>query len=116
MDAAGVWVPRECTLPTREQPLRMGEFDDLFAASLRGVVRPEPARARLLLVADAEPVARELASRETGCCAFFAFGFEPGDATGTVWMDVSVPASRIEVLDALVARAEASRLSRTEAP
>src|SRR5947209_12417027 len=35
------WVPvGACTLPTRKQPLRVAEFDALFAAALRSVERP----------------------------------------------------------------------------
>jgi hypothetical protein len=26
-----VWVPQACTLPTVERPLRLAEFNDLFA-------------------------------------------------------------------------------------
>ncbi|MEV6153769.1 hypothetical protein AB0L53_25835 [Nonomuraea sp. NPDC052129] len=31
------WVPSECTLPTAEQPLRVAEFDALFAEVVRAV-------------------------------------------------------------------------------
>lgn len=114
IDSAESWVPQACTLPTQEQPLRVAEFDALFAASLTGVQRPEPTRARLLLAADAEPEARDLAARETGCCSFFTVSFDQADAaagtgSGVVSMDVGVPAAQVAVLDALVARAEAAR-------
>lgn len=112
IDTAETWVPLACTLPTREQPLRSAEFDALFAASLTRVERPEPTRARLLLAAEADPVARDLAARETACCSFFTFSFEQAGAaagTGVVAMEVGVPAAQVAVLDALVARAEAAR-------
>jgi hypothetical protein len=31
------WVPDACTLPTEEVPLRVAEFDALFASTLRRV-------------------------------------------------------------------------------
>ncbi|NUU24989.1 MAG: hypothetical protein HOV68_26320 [Streptomycetaceae bacterium] len=99
------WVPPSCTLPTEEQPLRVAEFDALFAASLVRVERPEPTRARLVLGADAESPARDLAARETGCCSFFTFAFAPGDTAGHVVMDVTVPPAQVAVLDALAERA-----------
>ncbi|WP_433352534.1 hypothetical protein ACQP25_05150 [Microtetraspora malaysiensis] len=34
------WTPAECTLPTEERPLRVAEFDELFASALYGL---EPA-------------------------------------------------------------------------
>jgi hypothetical protein len=109
----GDWLPVDaCTLPTAEQPLRVAEFDDLFATSLTAVVRlpGAPTRARLLLAGDAglrERVQR-LAAAETACCSFFAFTVTslPGDDRGTVALDMEVPAARAEVLTALVDRAE----------
>ena len=38
------WVPIDCTLPTTQQPLRVAEFDTLFATALRRVSRPTPHR------------------------------------------------------------------------
>ena len=35
----GGWVPEACTLPTVEQPLRLIEFDELFATALWGQAR-----------------------------------------------------------------------------
>ncbi|MEV4838269.1 hypothetical protein AB0K05_27425 [Nonomuraea sp. NPDC049486] len=35
------WVPSACTLPTAEQPLRVAEFDALFADAVRAVARPD---------------------------------------------------------------------------
>ena len=44
------WVPADaCTLPTAEQPLRVAEFDGLFATALRGMERGEPGWLRLNL-------------------------------------------------------------------
>ncbi|MET8028575.1 hypothetical protein [Streptomyces avermitilis] len=44
-----IWVPASCTLPTTEQPLRVAEFDALFAGRLTGTARPEPLRLLLVL-------------------------------------------------------------------
>jgi hypothetical protein len=95
------WAPDACTLPTTERPLRIAEFDDLFAV-VRRSVRPESTRLSLVLPRDNEAAARDLAQRESECCSFFTFEFEPvGD---DVMMHIVVPPSQIEVLDAIEAR------------
>jgi hypothetical protein len=112
------WVPVEaCMLPTAAQPLRVAEFDTLFAASLRAVEHPAGAatRARLVLAGDADLPGRvqRLADAETGCCSFFTFTLTPlaaertGDRgdTAVVAVDIEVPAARANVLAALVERA-----------
>jgi hypothetical protein len=106
------WVPVDaCTLPTTEQPLRVAEFDDLFATSLTAVVRPPGAatRARLLLAGGTELRERvqRLADAEIACCSFFTFTVTslPGDEQGTVALDIEVPAARTDVLAALAERA-----------
>jgi hypothetical protein len=109
-DPAVAWVPVEaCTLPTAEQPLRVAEFEALFAGALRGVERREPGWLRLVLdgAADVEGRARELVARESSCCSFFDFRLTP-DA-GHVLLDVRVPAARTDVLDGLARQAEAAR-------
>ena len=60
-----VSVPGACTLPTAERPLRLAEFDDLFATALRGQQRLSPTRLRLRLDPVAEQAARDLAVRES---------------------------------------------------
>jgi hypothetical protein len=100
------WVPTEaCTLPTAEQPLRVAEFDALFASALRGVERQAPDRLRLVLDAAAATSARELVARESDCCSFFDFRFTPAD--DRLLLDVRVPASRTDVLDGLARRVAA---------
>jgi hypothetical protein len=119
------WVPTEaCTLPTAEQPLRVAEFDTLFAASLLDIERPAAAatRARLVLAGDADLHDRvqRLADAETACCSFFTFTLTPlavgpsadlggRDAAAVVALDIEVPAVRAGVLAALVERAEQAR-------
>jgi hypothetical protein len=102
------WVPEACTLPTAERPLRVAEFDELFATALRGQQRVAPTLLRWRLDRAAEPAARDLADRETRCCSFFTFTFAP--AGDDVQVDVEVRAASAGVLDALAERA-AARLS-----
>ncbi|MEN3540115.1 hypothetical protein AAH991_33740 [Microbispora sp. ZYX-F-249] len=111
------WVPSACTLPTAEQPLRLAEFDALFAEAVRAVRREERERLRLELVPAPEHAARAagLTVRENGCCSFFTFTLTVAD--GGLTLDVRVPPEHVEVLDALQARAETARESnRTGAP
>jgi len=46
----------------------------------------------------------DLAARENECCSFFTFTVTPLPS-GDVRFDVEVPAGRVDVLDAMVARA-----------
>lgn len=102
------WTPEACTLPTVERPLRVAEFDDLFATALRGIERPEPTRLDLLLDGATADAAEDLTARESGCCAFFRFTFTPA-ADGLVRLAVAVPDAHVRVLDALGTRASATR-------
>lgn len=102
------WVPQACTLPPAQQPLRLAEFDDLFATAVRSVARVDARRLRLELAPQAAVAARaaDLAVRETGCCSFFTFTLAA--TGGQVWLEVSVPDGQVEVLDALAAAATAT--------
>ncbi len=103
------WVPQACTLPTVEQPVRVAEFDELFATAVRPSERVDSTGLRLHLPAGEETVsaARNLMSRETGCCAFFTFDLR-ASAAGTQ-LDVRVPPGQVAVLDAMQQRAEMHR-------
>lgn len=102
------WVPEACTLPTAEQPLRVAEFDALFADALLDVHRRESGQVRLVLDGTAVERARALAQRETACCSFFTFTFHDGDA-GRLLMDISAPVEHAAVVEALTLRAETGR-------
>ncbi len=110
------WVPVDaCTLPTAEQPLRVAEFDALFAAALREVRRPPgvATRARLLLAGDGglRDRVQKLADAETACCSFFTFTLTTlagADGT-TLALDIEVPSAYADVLAGLVIRAERAR-------
>lgn len=99
------WIPAACTLPTVERPMRVAEFDSLLGTAVRGVDRMEETRLRLELdpSPDIAGQAAQLAVRETGCCSFFTFTLT-ADGDG-VRLDVTVPEGRVDVLDALAARA-----------
>ncbi|MFB6642338.1 hypothetical protein ACFCYF_34520 [Streptomyces chartreusis] len=100
------WVPRACTLPTEEQPLRLAEWDALFATRTAAPYRSDALRVRLELPSGpgSEERARDLAARENGCCSFFDF-----TVTGTpegVVLDIAVGEEHEAVLSALAARAD----------
>ncbi|RKN50353.1 hypothetical protein [Micromonospora endolithica] len=103
------WVPEACTLPTVDRPLRLAEFDHLFATAVRAQQRLSPTALRLLLDPAAEATARDLTGRESSCCSFFTFTFAGDDAgdSGGLRLDVQVPAGHVDVLDALAGRAAA---------
>ena len=107
MDAVeDIWVPEACTLPTEEQPVRLQEFDQLFASALRAQARVSPRVLRWSLDPTAEGTARDLTTRETECCSFFQFTFAAAAGDGLT-VEVTVPAAQVAVLDALQARAGA---------
>jgi hypothetical protein len=111
------WVPvAACALPTSQQPLRVAEFEDLFATTLRSVQwrRGRAPSVRLVLVGDGTLLRRvqRLGAAESACCSFFTFAvtaMAPGVTGGdrmTVAFDIEVPAKRADVLAGLVRRAE----------
>lgn len=102
-DRDDVWVPEACRLPAVERPLRVTEFDELFATGLRRQTRVSPTKLRWSLDPAVEQVARELTTRETACCSFFSFSFSPSGDVLTV--EVKVPPAQVAVLDALATRA-----------
>ncbi len=106
-EEALAWAPDACTLPTAEKPLRLAEFDRVFATSVRAVEGVTPTRARLDLAADPAVAARvaNLVVREAGCCSFFTFSLVA--TGGGLVLEVAVPPEHVDVLDALVARAAA---------
>ncbi len=107
-------VPNECTLPTAEQPLRVAEFDDLFATTVRTIDHKSPTHLSLALAGPAgiEATVRDLAARETECCSFFAFTITRASALDgeALTLDIEVPAQHVDVLQAL---AEHARLVST---
>ncbi len=118
----GSWVQIDaCTLPTAEQPLRVAEFDALFAGALRKLELREPGWLRLVLApgagvqaADVEASTRELIARESVCCSFFDFHLTP-TIDGELVLDVRVPDTRVEVLDGIIRQAQAAQASAAQA-
>ncbi len=102
-------IPDACTLPTVERPLRLAEFDALFATAVRRVDTVGPTHARLRLTGPAGLAAtvRDLTARETECCSFFTFTVtpEPADQGEVLTLDVEVPAQYADVLASLAERA-----------
>ncbi|MFI6098868.1 hypothetical protein ACIA8G_25205 [Lentzea sp. NPDC051213] len=104
-ESAALWAPQACTLPTAQQPLRVAEFDALFATALNDLHRVDGTRLRLELKADAEleTTARDLTARESQCCSFFAFTFTNADEA--LNLEIEVRPAHTDVLDGLEARA-----------
>ncbi|MEU4606090.1 hypothetical protein AB0F43_24140 [Kribbella sp. NPDC023972] len=97
------WATEACTLPTADQPLRVAEFDALFAEHLKGAARVNPTTLDLSLAAEAHASAADLTARETECCSFFRFELTPlGD--DRLRLRIGVPPAHVGVLDALSAR------------
>lgn len=97
------WVPDSCTLPTAEQPLRVAEFDQLFADHLVSAGRIDPRTLELVLTAESRDTAADLVARESSCCSFFHFTLAEPDH-GQVRLRIEVPPARTGVLDGLAER------------
>jgi hypothetical protein len=102
-------IPDACTLPTAERPLRLAEFDALFASAVRQVAAVGPTHVRLRLTGPAGLAAtvRDLTARESGCCTFFTFTVTPAPADDgeALILDIEVPARYADVLASLAGRA-----------
>ena len=108
------WAPDACTLPTADRPLRIAEFDALFAEAVVGVQRVNDGCAVLELRPEPAVAARaaDLAVRETQCCSFFQFAVIA--TGGRLTLEVTVPDTQAAVLAALTERARpAAATSRT---
>ena len=93
-------------MPTTERPLRLAEFDRLFATQVRRVDRDSRGHVRLHLTdgPGVRDTVRDLTERESGCCSFFTFTLSEAGQDLTV--DITVPEARQDILDALADRAE----------
>lgn len=103
------WVPEACTLPTADQPLRLAEFDALFATDVTSVQQTSADTAQLTLRPEARVAARaaDVAVRETACCSFFEFALTA--TGGQLTLQVRTPPSQRQVLDAVVGRVRRAR-------
>ncbi|MET9694674.1 hypothetical protein ABZY81_40815 [Streptomyces sp. NPDC006514] len=106
------WVAQSCTLPTEERPLRLAEWDALFAERLTSLSRPQPLRLCLDLAGGegVEDRVRDLVERESGCCSFFTFTANVGE--DQIVLDISVDQAHEAVLDALAVRTAAVPVQR----
>lgn len=100
-----------CSLPTTERPLRLAELDALIVETT-AIERDAPTAARFVLRFDPAVAGRtaELTARETQCCSFFEFTLTV--AGGSIELLVQVPETHVDVLDALVERANAAGSGR----
>ena len=98
-----------CTLPTAAQPMRVKEFDELFRYQVGQPRRIGPHRVEFSFPSADGLSAQvsDLVARESACCSFFEFTIEAVDQDRLV-LRVGVPASRVDVLQALTARAAAA--------
>jgi hypothetical protein len=103
-----------CTLPTAAQPFRLMEFDELFRSQTSSPRRIDPHLVEFIFARTDGRYARvaDLVARETACCPFFEFTISehPHGAAGEdhLVLRVGVPASRVDVLEALTDRAVAA--------
>lgn len=98
-----------CTLPTAERPLRVAEFEQLFANAASPVERLSAQTARIALRPEptVAALAADLVVRETQCCSFFTFALTAAD--GRLHLEVTVPESQTPVLEAVVDLVEHTR-------
>lgn len=94
-----------CTLPTRERPLRLAEFDTVFAGAVTSVAS-DGASAVLALSGGPGLGERllDLTARESSCCSFFEFTVSGPDED--LRLTITVPPTHGDLLHALVERAE----------
>jgi hypothetical protein len=100
MTSAG--VPDACTLPTEERPIRVAEFDELFANQVVSAARHSPTHLALQLRPGCADAVRDLTERESQCCSFFTFTVQ--DEPDGVVLDIEVPAAYSGVLDGMAGR------------
>ena len=103
-----------CTLPTTAQRMRLVEFDELFQRQTHPPRRIGQHQLEFSF-ADAEGLYAEVSDlmvRESACCSFFDFMIEDQASLAGVQdqlvLRVGVPASRVDVLEALMDRAVAA--------
>ncbi len=92
------WIPDTCTLPTGDRPLRLAEWDALFASAVTAVSRTG-ASSLLLTLAGPDGV-EDLVARESTCCQVFAFTVTEATLT------IDAPPSCADLIDAIAERAE----------
>ena len=92
-------VPDACTLPTEEQPIRVAEFDELFASQVVSATRHSPTQLVLQLRPGCAEAVRDLTDRESQCCSFFTFTVR--DEPDAVVLDIVVPDAYHGVLDGM---------------
>ena len=93
-----------CTMPTVDRPLRLAEFDSLFADAVRSVAyEGDQVRMHLTGPAGLRERVRDLAERETACCSFFSFVID--GETDDLTLEIAVPREHRRILEGLAQRA-----------
>jgi hypothetical protein len=98
-----------CTLPSAAQPMRLMEFEELFRRQVSQPRRMGPHQVQFTF-ANADGLygrVSDLVARESACCSFFQFMIKAVEQDHLV-LRVGVPASRDDVLNALLDRARAA--------
>ncbi len=91
-------------MPAAERPLRLAEFDTLFAEAVVSVEREgDTTRLRLSGAEGLRDRVLDLTRRESRCCSFFDFSVEGDDQD--LDLVISVPKQHHDVLAALTERA-----------
>ncbi|WP_242911028.1 hypothetical protein [Actinomadura terrae] len=100
------WTPAACTLPTAQKPLRVAEFDALFAEAVTAVELVASGRVRMRMRPAPKLAGRaaDLAARETECCSFFTFSITA--TSGELTLEVAAADEHAPVVAALAERAE----------
>ena len=93
-----------CTLPTVDRPLRLAEFDALFALVQSIEYDGLVARMHFSGLPTLHDQIVDLTRRESHCCSFFDFAVD-GTAS-EVDLGITAPAEHAEIVAALVARAQ----------
>ena len=92
-----------CTLPTVERPLRLAEFDSVFALATSVEYDGRTARLHLSGLPALREAVVDLTNRESQCCSFFAFTVDGTESE--VDLTIAAPVQHEEIVAALVARA-----------
>ncbi|RZQ65016.1 hypothetical protein [Amycolatopsis suaedae] len=88
--------------------LRLAEFDTLFTTAVRAVRHTDPALLRLELDPTGEVAAHvaDLMMWAVSRSAYLTFSLTA--TSSELWLDITVPPARVDVLHALAARATAA--------
>ena len=108
------WVPEACTLPTVDQPLRVAEFDELFATAVRPAERVGRTELRIFYCRGGDGVDRSGAGGPGDGVLLVLLLRGPAGAWGDGTGGAGAPA-HAAVLDGMMDRRAESARSRMRA-